>query len=535
MNSRATKTTITRRVVTGLTASTAFALGLAGCGAADAEHETDTETQGPPHQTFVSRPDLQPVELQFNQGEAWSEDYANSDEYIFFTPDFETPTPSSAAMILDAAGEVVWMDPSKQHDNDNGHFDLRVQEYQGEPVLTYFKGPGADGWGYGDIYLMDETYHVFTAVTTGGSLPPHETDFHDMVITDDDTMLVMAYVTTQTDLTDVGGPSDGWVHDGVVQEIDIETGEVLFEWSSLDHVPVTEAVYNFEDEHAAQQDAIDEGDEDAELGSREEPFDYFHINSATLDDDGNIIISARHTHAVYKLDRDTGDVIWTLGGTASDFQLDDDAVFAWQHSAARDTDGTLVLFDNHTREPDGDSSRGLRLDLDEDAMTAAVVTEYLPPETRPSGWMANTQPLDNDNVFIGWGSQPYFSEYTNAGELIYDVCHGDACHDEEAIGGGGGSYRAYKGAWEGHPTTDPDVVVQQNDDGQDHVYVSWNGATEVAQWRVLTGDDAASATETTVADKTAFETAIPIDAPADYVAVEALDADGKVLATGTPN
>ena len=505
-----------RRAVTALATGSIAALILAGCGA----DNDDEDAQGPPHHSFVSRPDLQPVALQRTEGEAWSDEYSDFDgEYVFITPGFETDTPASAAMIVDADGETVWIDPVKQHINDHGYFDLRVQQYQGEPVLTYFKGPAADGWGYADIYLMDANYRVLTTVSTSGSLPAHETDFHDAVITDDDTMLIMAYVTTQADLSEVGGEADGWVHDGVVQEIDIETGEVLFDWSALDHVPVTDAMHELD------------GDE----GTRDEPFDYFHVNSATLDDDGHILISARHTHAVYKLDRDTGEVIWTLGGSGSDFDMPDEAVFAWQHSAARDTDGTLVLFDNHVREADADeSSRGLRLALDEDAMTAEVVTEYTPPEHRPSGWMANTQLLDNGDVFIGWGSQPFYSEYTRDGELIYDVCHGDVCHDDD-IEGGGGSYRAYKATWQGHPDTDPDVVLHTADDqhGQ-HAYVSWNGATEVAQWRLVTGDDAETATETTVVDKTGFETAIPLAEPADYVAVEALDADGQVLGTGTP-
>lgn len=384
--------TVKHRHLIGFGAVSLLALWLlGGCGAADAEIEAEDDVQGPSHQTFISRPDLQPVELQFNRGEAWSDEYANSDEYIFIAPDFESLTPDSAAMILDANGELVWMDPSKQHTNDHGHFDVRVQEYRGEPVLTYFKGPGEEGWGYGDIFLMNDNYQVFTTVTTGGSLSPHETDFHGTVITDDDTMLIMAYVTTQTDLTDVGGSVDGWVHDAVVQEIDIETGEVLFEWSALDHVPVTEGLYNFEEEYDAQQDRIEAGEEDAELATREKPFDYFHINSVTVDDDDNLLVSARHTHAVYKLDRETGDILWTLGGRASDFDLPDETVFTWQHSAARDSDGTLVLFDNHARNADDDqSSRGLRLELDEQAMTASVVTEYLPPEDRPAGSMANT-------------------------------------------------------------------------------------------------------------------------------------------------
>src|SRR5699024_5336150 len=172
----------------------------------------------------------------------------------------------------------------------------------GEQSLTYFKGPAAGGWGYGDIYLMDESYQVFNTVTTGGSLPPHETDFHDMTITGDGTMLLLAYVATQTDLTEVGGAEDGWVEDAVIQEVDMETGDVLFEWSALDHIPVTDSMLDFEEEHQAQED--DEDDDDAELGTQEQPFDYFHINSATLDGDGSILLSARHTHAVYQLDCD---------------------------------------------------------------------------------------------------------------------------------------------------------------------------------------------------------------------------------------
>lgn len=420
------------------------------------------------------------------------------------------------------------MDPSKLHVDDTGHFDLRPQQYQGQTILTYFKGPAAVGYGYGDIFLMNDQYQVFDTVTTGGSLPPHETDFHDAVITDDQTMLVLAYVKQPADLSEIGGPAEGWVHDGVIQEVDVATGEVVFEWSALDHVPVTDGLLDFDDEAGAD---AEEGQ--PELGTFENPWDYFHINSATLDEDGAILMSARHTNAVYQIDRTTGDIQWTLGGVASDFALDDDAVFAWQHTAARDTDGTLTLFDNHARNAEGDkSSRGLRLNLDKNAMTASVVTEYLPPDERPAGSMANTQPLENGNMFIGWGQQPYFTEFTRDGELIYEVCHGDDCHDN--TGGGGGSYRAYKGYWQGDPTTEPTVVVQQNVQGADTLYVSWNGATEVVQWRVLTGHDATGTRELAVVDKTGFETAIPLEDSSEYLAVEALDEDGEVLGTGTP-
>src|SRR5699024_8097292 len=149
------------------------------------------------------------------------------------------------------------------------------------------------------------------------------------------------------------------------------------------------------------------------------------------------------------------------------------------------------------------------LEVDEDAMTASVSTEYVPPQERPAGSMANTQPLENGNMIVGWGAQPYYSEFTQDGELLYDVCHGDACH-EAKYDGGGGSYRAYKGQWEGDPNTAPDAVVEEHDNGQQRVYMSWNGATEVDRWRLVAGPDEDNVTQETSVQKTSFETSIPV-------------------------
>lgn len=530
----------TRRAL-GTACTVALLVSVSACGT---DGETEDDKEPIPHQDFVSRPDLTPPEVQITQGEAWSSEYENAEEYIFTTPNYGTETPSDGAVIFDSQGELVWMDPSEEDNPDDNHFDLRVQEYQDEPVLTYFQGPTMGGWGRGDIYLLDQSYEEVATVTTDGSLGPQNTDFHDTTITDKDTMLVAAYVPTKTDLSEIGGPEDGWAENAVIQEIDIESGEVLFEWSSLDHIPVTDTQLDFETEKAEQaeeDEENDEGDEDnGELGTEENPFDYFHINSVTVDDDESLLVSARHTHAVYQLNRDSGEVQWTLGGASSDFEMEDDAVFKWQHAAARDDDGTLTLLDNHAHGADDDeSSRGLRLQLDEEAMTASVVTEYTPPEDRPAGSMANAQQLSNGNMLVGWGQQPYFSEYTNDGKLIYDVCHGAECYGDE-YEGGGGSYRAYKAEWQGQPNTDPDVVIQQNQEGdgensgEQMAYVSWNGATEVEQWRLVAGEDEDSATEQTTVDHESFETSLPLPEGAEYVAVEALDTDGNVLATGTP-
>ncbi len=546
---RRTPRTVRVRRLTAGTATAVLALAAVGCtpsgddgvGGGAGEGGAEGQSTPIPHHEFVSRPDLMPPVIQVTRGPAWSADQEQEERLTLITPNYGNPTPSDGATILDATGELVWLSPSDEDDPEDWYFDLRVQEYDGEQVLTSYRGTNEKGRGNGDVVIMDQSYEEIARVTTGGSLGPGHVDFHDTTITPEGTMLVGSYVPTPGDLSSVGGPAEGFIEDAVIQEIDIATGEVVFEWSALDHVPLTETMMDFE----RKRDQEAESDPEApELGTAEEkPFDYFHINSITEDDDGSLLVSARNTNAVYKLDRDSGEVEWTLGGNATDFEMGEGTVFSWQHDAHRAPDGTLTLLDNHAGGDDGneESSRALRLALDERAMTAEVATEYLPPAERIAGSMANAQELEDGGMHVGWGARPLYSRFTADGELIYDVCHGDECMDgDEEYGGGGGTYRAYLAAWEGRPATDPDVVVQdgEENDGGPVAYVSWNGATEVAQWRLVAGADEASAEEVATVDRDGFETAMPVPdeaAEASYLALEALDESGEVLGTGLPN
>ncbi|MGD6978305.1 arylsulfotransferase family protein [Citricoccus zhacaiensis] len=528
-----------RRGWLAMLAVAAFAAAVSAClpgpdPGSGQEPGNDPGAQPVPHQDFVSRPDLLPPAVRLTEGPAWSDEHAIAGQFTFLTPNYGTETPSDGAVILDAHGELVWMSPSREDVEDDEYFDLRVQAYRGEPVLTVYRGTSEQGRGDGEILVLDGSYEEIARVTTGGSLGPGQADFHDSTITPEGTMLIGAYVVTPADLGEVGGPRHGYVEDAVIQEVDIATGEVRFEWSALDHVPLTETVLDFAREQAeVAEEAAEEGTQARRLGTRDEPFDYFHINSIAEDRDGALLVSARHTSAVYRIERGTGEVDWTLGGSAGDFRMGEGASFAWQHDARRAPDGTLTLLDNHAGGHEDDaSSRGLRLALDEEAMTAEVVTEYLPPAERKASSMANAQQLPDGGMHIGWGARPFYSRYTPDGELVVDTCHGDECYGE-GYEGGGGSYRAYAFDWEGRPASDPDVAVRQEDGGR-IAYASWNGATEVAQWRLLAGADRGGAVQQATVARDGFETAIPVTGQDPYLAVEALDADGQVLGTATP-
>ena len=237
---------------------------------------------------------------------------------------------------------------------------------------------------------------------------------------------------------------------------------------------------------------------------------------------GDLIISARHTGAVYKIDRTTGAVVWRLGGKKSDFAFGDRARFAWQHDARWRSDGTLSLFDNHADSEDAaetERSRGLVLRLDEAARTATLVREY----THPAGLLApsqgNLQNLPNGGVLIGWGSQPHLSEYDAAGRLVFDARF---CATNQ-------SYRAFLSPWVGRPLNRPAVVALARG-ARTTVYVSWNGATQVAAWRVMgAASSGAGPSVITTAVKKGFETAVVVENGGPFFSVQALDGEGRVI------
>lgn len=478
-----------RTVLAGLAAA---ALLLTGC-TADADEDIAVAERW----DFHSRPELAPPKVDIDSG-SFPDD--NGDLETFLAPKGQTKTDDKSwvgGLILDSAGDPVWI-----RDDGEQLWDLRVQEYQGQPVLTWWEGLADTPHTAGEVVVLDTSYQEIARVGMGGELPKDTSDLHETTITADDTMFLISYVKKQTDLSSVGGDKDGWAWEGIVQEVDLETGDPLFEWHSLDAVPVDQSEAELKDGE----------------GTKDEPFDYIHLNSVSEDDDGKaLLVSARNTHAVYQLDRKSADLNWVLGGKASDFEMGDGAQFAWQHDAQRRSDGTLTMFDNHAAPRLGDT-RGLRLDVDEKKKRAEVVTEYPAPDDRSSGSQGNFQELPNGNVVLGWGSEPFVSEFSKDGKLLADLTFT-----------GGSNYRAYRFDWHAQPTAPPTATTSQPQPDSTRVHMSWNGATEVASWRVLSGDDEDHLVENTEVERTGFETAADITPNGSTIIVEALDADGKSL------
>jgi Arylsulfotransferase (ASST) len=406
-------------------------------------------------------------------------------------------------LIYAPDGTLQWFDALPKGVNA---LDLRVQRYEGRDVLTWWQGKVLVlGFGEGEDLVMNSNYETIATVHAGNG---YRADLHDFLLARDEIAYVTVFDVVRCDLSSVGGGRNGVLIDTAVQAIDMKTGLVRWEWHSLDHVGVDESR--------------------APVTKGAQPWDYFHVNSIDVQPNGDVLISARSTWAAYELDAGDGRILWRLGGKKSSFALPAGSEPAWQHDARLQPDGTVTLFDNGSLPRVHAQSRGERFALDRRRRTATLVHTYTHPLTPLlSDSQGNMQTLGSGNVVIGWGATPTVSELTPDGELAYDA------HLPPDMS----SYRAFRFPWSGRPRTAPSVsarVLATED--QTAVFVSWNGATDVALWRVLAGPDRRSLRARAIARDAAFESEITYpdtysEHKVEYVAVQALDANGKVLGT----
>jgi arylsulfotransferase ASST len=425
-------------------------------------------------QHFRSRPDLQPPTV-----EVLTRRPGTAPGYLFIVA--KKRTPQAGPMILDERGRLVWFRPL----NTKGATDLRVQSYRKRPVLTWWQARPTGALHGSSFYVIaDSAYRTLRRIRPVGG---PSADPHEILLTPQGTALMTTFRSIL-----MGGRR---VADGGVQELDLRTGRVLLDWRATRHVAFSES-YSKPPHRTSS------------------PYDFFHVNSIDVDTDGNLLVSARNTHAVYEIERHTGRVIWRLGGKRSDFAVRGHAVFAWQHDARRHEDGTISVFDNGASPQVHRQSRVLFFRLDLQRRRATLVRYLVHRPARLAINQGNAQLLPQAHVLVGWGHEPYVTEFDRRGRVLLDLRFGD---------GGADSYRAFRHGWTGNPHTRPAAAVHRG-----RVYVSWNGATNVARWQILGGTRASDLLPVRTVPKGGFETSAP--APTSpLIAVRALDSRGRHL------
>jgi Arylsulfotransferase (ASST) len=402
-------------------------------------------------------------------------------------------------MILDGTGQLVWFDPLPAGTYAT---NLQVQSYGGQPALTWWQGYILkQGFGEGEEMVANSSYKVIAHIRAGNGL---KADLHDFHLTANGTALLTAFNPIHCNLTGIGGPQDGAVTDSAFQELDVRTGLVRREWTGLNHVALAESY-------------------SSPYGAKTEwPYDYFHVNSLDQEPGGEMLISARNTWTLYELNEQTGEVIARAGGKHSTIKMGSGTLTAFQHDATLLPDGMISVFDNGGVPTVHPQSRGIVVALNPHAGTETLVAEYEHPTALKAGSQGDVQPLPSGNLFIGWGAEPWFSEFSSSGQLLFDA----------HMPPGDQSYRAYRFPWTGTPTGAPAVAASASSSSAPvTVYASWNGATEVASWRVLAGPSAKQLAPVASGARSGFETAIATPGAEAYVQVQALNAAGAVLGT----
>jgi hypothetical protein len=401
-------------------------------------------------------------------------------------------------MIFEGDGRLVWFKPLPAKISAT---NLQLQSYDGQPALSWWQGKLLpQGFGEGEEIIDNSAYEQLAVVHAGNGL---YADLHDFQIDADDTALLTAYDPVHCDLASLGGPAGGAVTDGVFQEIDLKTGLVRREWHALDHVAI-----------AATYAKLEAGKARTAF-----PFDFFHVNSLQQLPGGQTLLSARNTWAIYLLDSASGRVLTRIGGKHSTVEMGPGTRTAWQHDARMPASGEITVFDNGSEPKVHPQSRGIleRLDAATDTMT--LLEQYTHSPAVSAGTQGDVQTLPDGNVMIGWGVEPYFDEYSAAGKLLFGA----------SVAAPSQSYRAFRETWSAQPASSPALAVVQTGVGSQVAYASWNGATDVARWRMLAGRSRQRLAPVASAPRSGFQTTVPVPGSQPWLELQALGSGGNVL------
>ncbi|HEU0251021.1 MAG TPA: MFS transporter [Solirubrobacteraceae bacterium] len=481
--------------------------------------------------SFVSAPNLHPPIIRHTPDRHTSGTPAPG--YIltanFYNLSYPPIIGQSGPLILDSQLQPVWFEPVPEKVVAS---NLATQSYEGKPVLNWWQGlvTNTGQTESGEDVVVDQHYRPIARLkgADGWVLTLHE-----FLISGEDAW-VTANKNLALDLSNYGGAYNGALIDSAVQEYNLKTGKLLRTWDALDHISLADSY--------------------ATLPTNGFPWDAYHVNSIQLVGNGSLLVSMRNTWAAYLVDAASGKILWTLGGKRSDYRFGPGAAFQWQHdvafepgqtpagpttgaaSASSSPDLLMSMYDDHCCQitsggknvPATGPSRALVLRIDQQRRTATLAAQFVREREFAADYMGDAQPLPSGGAFVGWGSEPYFSEYGRSGQLLLD---GEFPWPDV-------SYRATLAHWVGLPLTKPSGAARRTG-AKTVVYASWNGATRLSSWRLLAGSNAGRLTAVTSTAKFGFETAIVVPRPprtSVYTRFElqALDSAGHPIGSSQP-
>ncbi|KAJ5099024.1 hypothetical protein N7532_006025 [Penicillium argentinense] len=444
---------------------------------------------------YRSRPDLAPPRLNITIPSPTS----NSTEYVFIAP-YSGDLEKAGPYVYRKDGDLVWAGTG-YYSGFVGNF--HVTKYQGKDVLQAFQGTidSSHGEGFGQHVLLDQSYqHVVTSLAGNHRV----SSIHEFNVVDGKSALIEIFGTVPANLTAYGGnSSQTWLGNGIFQEVDISTGELLFEWNALNHLDPADSLVPLAS--TAANNAL----------TSASAWDYLHINSIDKDEEGNYLVSARHFSTIYKINGTDGSIIWQLGGRKPSFSLSGNWSFGFQHHArwrpelVKPGSNTEVIsfFDNSGNGAItyNDVSSALVVEINYTAKTASIRRKLSAPYGLQAKSQGNAQLLPDGRVFVNWGSEGALTEFSADDKIAFH-----AFIEQDAV-----SYRGFVGNWTGLPVETPALVALREGPNKMKLYVSWNGDTEAVAWRFFYSRSKGPSQKVLVgqAEKRSFETVFTWDAP----------------------
>lgn len=429
----------------------------------------------------------------------------------------------AGALMVDQGGKPVWFHPAPRGGQDS---NFEEQTYyksptSHQPVLTFWQGViaippkhtnlPAGSPVKGAFFIYNRHYHKIKTLKAVGK--GWIADFHELILTPpralhpQGTAIFFAAKLKSANLRKYGGPAKGHYEDEEIQEVDLATNKLVGKpWDIDSHIPLGSSRV-----HAP----------------RHGPWDPYHANSINIAKPGNslappgdMLVSLRNTWGAYDV-TPSGAIRWTLiNGKGSTFKVPKSGRFFWQHDVRFAGKNKISMFDdgccNLGVSGPEHAARGLVLSLNKGKKSASVVHQYHHPNTNLVPTSGSLRFLSNGHAFIGWGQSYYYSEYAGPKSLVYDA----------AMPKPDMSYRANKAKWTGTPSYGPAFAVRKS---KGKVYISWNGATGVAKWRVLAGKSKSKLKSVASGKRTGFETTLRTKARGPYFQVKAYDAHGHLL------
>jgi hypothetical protein len=485
------KVTVTARVTQGGSSSTVHTSFSVAFQVASAQTEFPNNPGSTADvQHYLSAPTLTPSTVHVT-----TPPRAGATPGDFFLAPYQG-TGSPGPMIVDQTGSLIWFHPLPAGESAT---NFEPQTYEGHTVLTWWQGRILKlGFGQGSDVIYSASYKPIRRVRAGNG---YSADLHQFSLTPQGTAWLDAFDPVELDLTSSGGSAHAVVNDSIVQEVDVKTGLVMWEWHALGHIPLR--------------------DSEAPMPHTTSNWDYVHINAIDPGPDG-LLLSARNTWTIYDVDMHTGAFIWRIGGKFPSFKRGPGTFFYWQHDARWEPGGMVSVFDNGSSPAEEKQSRGLVLDPNTKTKTVTLVKQFTNPnQTLLTSSQGDMLPLPGGNWLMGYGGLPNFTEYDSAGNVLFDATLGPKVQD----------FRTFITPWSAQPATAAQIAAQASASGSVTVEASWNGATTVASWKVLAGSSASSLSAVASAPRAGFETTITAHTSAPFVAVAAIGSAGQTLAT----